>query len=132
VAAPFLSDALRDGEMSTVSYMSNCETCAADAPDPAARQSRGCGWLPALPEGEAGGVWSPAGRNGPPLTVCAGYTVRLPQVREVMLARADWENGTLTARCDGELPTTLLLDALRMYEGASAELRESKRSKGGG
>jgi hypothetical protein len=117
--------------MSTVSYMADCATCESDCPDPAARQSRGCGWLPPLPEGEAF-AWQPSGRSGAPLTVCAGYTVRLPQVREVMLARADWENGTLTARCDGELPTTLLLDALRMYEGASAELRESKRSKGGG
>jgi hypothetical protein len=131
VAAPFLSDALRDGEMSTVSYMADCATCESDCPDPAARQSRGCGWLAPLPEGEAQGIWQPSGRTGEPLTVCAGYTVRLPQVREANLCRGDWENGTLTARCDGEMPTTVLLDALRLAEGARAELMASKRKDQG-
>lgn len=112
-----------------MSYMRDCTTCKAST-SAAERSLIACGWLP-LAEGATpvqfpglDGEYDAEGAYVPALTVCAGYTTRLPQVIEAGRARLHWERGTLRARCDGREPTPILLDALEVSEGARNELSD--------
>lgn len=116
--------------------LNDCERCM-QANDRLTRQTLGCGYeqplagemLPFLD------VWKPEGmkptKDFP--SVCAGYTVRLPEVIEIARARVHWEKGALPAFCGGP-PTDKLLLAVEMLDGASNELEAAQctpRSKGG-
>lgn len=115
-AAPFLYAALNGKESHNVSHMRDCDGCKATM-SADERASIACGWL----EPRQGSMpWHPEGLSDTPLTVCPGYTVRLPQVRQAGVAMGHWEKGTLEARCGAEL-SPLLLDALEIAQGARNE-----------
>jgi hypothetical protein len=124
-SAPFLYSALNGKESHNVSHLRDCTTCKATT-SALERARIACGWLP-LAEG-AMPVQFPGlqGDDGKPaLTVCPGYTTRLPQVREASEARLHWERGTLRQRVQAE-PTQVLLDALQICEGARNELSDHR------
>lgn len=105
------------------------------------RQSLGCGYLPPLTDKKRLTIWQPPtgehGYKGPDLTVCAGYTVNLPEVIEVAKARAHWKHGAFAATLDGEHADEELLDAILVFDAACSELESwlmtpAKDGGGGG
>jgi hypothetical protein len=95
----------------------DCVRCKKNTPA-IQRQALGCGYeprsgrLPVIP-------WQPptasrSGYSGDPLTVCAGYTCNLPEVREIALSRVHWSKGNAAALG----LTEDALDALVVLEGS--------------
>ena len=78
--------------------------------------------------------------DGTELSLCAGYTTQLPDVRDVNLNFYHWENGVIREVCPDGVPKPLLLGlslfksagetraSLRMHEQAE----EAKRRNGHG
>ena len=67
-------------------------------------------------------------------TVCAGYTVRLPEVIEAQRARVHWTTGNLAVAVgDGE--SEELLDLIAIIEGAGNDVQRwamTPAAEGGG
>lgn len=86
------------------------------------RQFSGCGYEPPLDDKKRLTIWQPpsgngrVGYRGPDLTVCAGYTVNLPEVNEIAQARAHWKVGSLTHFCDGETASEELLQGVLVFD----------------
>jgi hypothetical protein len=114
--APFLYSALNGKESHNVSHMRDCDGCKATM-SANERASIACGWIAPVPGSMP---WHPEGLGDPPLTVCPGYTARLPQVRQAGVAFIHWEKGTLAERCGSEV-SPLLLDALEVLAGSRGE-----------
>lgn len=87
------------------------------------RQSLGCGYEPRI---ENANAWQPPsgerGYKGPRLTICAGYTARLPEVIEVSKARAHWKVGALTHMTGEETADEGLLDAVLIFDAECSHL----------
>lgn len=56
-------------------------------------------------------------------SVCPGYTTRLPEVIEIARARLHWSKGAITAFCNGQ-PRSALLVGIEILEGASNEAQQ--------
>jgi hypothetical protein len=80
-------------------YLLNCEACMTDNP-PELRRAMGCGYIPGAPAPAA----APAGCEVP-VTVCVGYSTKLPEVAEAARARLWWSKGQLRDWCEGDEPT---------------------------
>lgn len=67
-------------------------------------------------------VWQPpcgdVGYRGQPLTVCAGYTCKLPEVGEVATATAHWLKGNAAVLPQSEQ----LLDAILILHASRSQL----------
>lgn len=98
--------------------ISNCDKCK-KMNSQAVRQALGCGYEPPV---DATTIWQPP-TGKPKLTVCAGYTVHLPEVYETQLARAHWSTGNLACALGGETPTEDLLNAIVILEGANNDVQ---------
>jgi hypothetical protein len=66
---------------------------------------------------------APPGYDGPPLTVCPGYTTSLPETIELARAWAWSEKGELRTYCDGQ-PSEAVIDGVDIFAAAVAELRD--------
>ncbi len=92
-----------------------------------------CGYEPTGPDTITIEAWKPEGYKGDRPTICAGYTVKLPEVIEVTRARMHWSKGQLEAFHREEAPQVLLM-GLEILEGTSNELQMAlytPRSRGG-
>ena len=86
------------------------------------RAAMSCGWMPA--EARTGeSCWMPD--DGAELTVCAGYTTRLPDVIDVTQQFYHWEAGALDHVCPAGVPKPLLT-GLTIYKNAG-EARSAYR-----
>jgi hypothetical protein len=87
------------------------------------RQLAGCGYEVPIP----GAVpWSPASlapKWNKTVTVCPGYTTKLPEVQEVCRARLHWEKNAraFESFCEGD-PTEQMLAAVEILESAVNEV----------
>lgn len=96
-------------------YLSDCKLCMEDNPEEI-RRMMGCGFIPDAP--------APSTKpNGCELevSVCVGYTTKLPEVAEVTRARMWWDKAQLREWCDGEEPTAPLracIEELEIQYGA--------------
>ena len=95
-AAPWFQEMSRRKQIA----IDDCKQCMRTT-DQMQRQSLGCGYEPRTDRVSLQ-VWQPpspsgdrTGYVGPPLTHCAGYTARLPQVVEAYIARAHWLKGNV-------------------------------------
>lgn len=92
-----------------------------------------CGWIPA--EARTGeSCWQPDG--GAELTICAGFTTRLPDVIDVTHQFYHWEAGALDHACPAGVPKPLLM-GLTIYKNAGEarsayRMREANEKRGGG
>lgn len=102
------------------------------------RQSNGCGYELPVPRPD---VWMPPGgelgfkAGAKPLTTCAGYSTKLPEVAEASRASYWLKRGDLRAFLDGERPTEHLVDAIDIYDTAAAHKDNyymTPADKGGG
>lgn len=86
------------------------------------RQFLGCGYEPRTDRVHLT-IWKPPDKffRGD-LTTCAGYTVNLPEVVEVTLARSHWKVGALRDACDGETASEDLLNGILIYDSACSEV----------
>lgn len=117
-----------------MSFLRGCDGCQVDL-TVEDREVLACGLLPPV----AGmRPWTPPdlsaiaheedGTPQPPLTVCPGYTVRLPQVVEARRARVHAELGTLAdLYSEGRKP--ILLQALEWAKLAADEESEAWRNR---
>jgi len=90
------------------------------------RQSMVCPYeAPPSEELRAFGVKAPAppGYDGPPLTVCPGYTTSLPETIELARAWAWAERGDLRTFCAGQ-PSDAVIDGVDIFGGPISDLRE--------
>jgi hypothetical protein len=116
---PWFQEALRT-EPDQHRDIADCSKCM-ETTDVHSRRALGCGWEPALDGAEPATL-----KSNVEVTVCPGYSCKLPEVVEVASAYAHWEKGTLSARLDGAEPTPQLLDGLVVLQGAIAELNEHR------
>lgn len=103
------------------------------------RQSNGCGYELPAPRPD---VWHPPGGElgfktdaKRPLTTCAGYTTKLPEVMEASRASHWLKRGDLRAFLDDEQPNEHLVDAIDIYDGAASQKDNyymTPADKGGG
>lgn len=104
--------------------ITDCAKCKTSTPA-LQRQSLGCGYEPRTDRVHLT-VWQPPdgkrGYQGPNLTVCAGYTVNLPEVQEAAYMRAHWKVGAIVPACDGETPTRDVLDAVLILDAGASQL----------
>lgn len=104
---PWFRDAARRDDLG----IADCAKCKASTPQ-LQRQSLGCGYEPPTNR-VALNLWSPPDAyDGPPPTVCAGFTTALPEVMEAAFMRAHWKTGNLAAALGGEPATDELLAAI--------------------
>ena len=102
------------------------------------RQYRGCGHEPRLDDHVRLTVWQPpsgnerAGYRGPEMTVCPGFTTRLPEVVETAMARRHWEHGNLASvgHTEESLDAIVILDS--QYSHLEAWLMVPSKDGGGG
>lgn len=117
LAAPWFHEMVRRGALG----ISDCGKCKQQTGQ-AQRQSLGCGYEPRNDRVHLS-VWQPpSGKNGyagPALTVCAGYTVRLPEVVEATVARAHWNKGNVAY----DRTPRELLNAILIVEGQYSQLQ---------
>jgi len=106
---------------------------------PLQRQHLGCGYLPPLDDRKRLTMWQPPqgekAHRGPGATICAGYTTKLPEVREVQLASVHWEAGNIGAVFGGEHPTEDILNGIVLFKGAKNEIQNwlaTPKDEGGG
>jgi hypothetical protein len=87
------------------------------------RRLIGCGFEP--PHSAAMPWQPPTGskgyQHGRP-TVCVGYSMNLPEVIEVALARMHWEKGAIESYCQGQ-PSEQLLDGLAVLDSSVSEMQ---------
>ena len=83
-----------------------------------------CGLMPASAHRD-GQRWEPS--DGTELTTCAGYTTKLPDVVDVAIHFAHWENGALDHVCPGGAPKPLLNGLVRLK--TASESRSSFRMR---
>lgn len=106
---PWLQDQHRE-EPASVGYLKDCSKCQRDQ-SLQMRQTLGCAYessvTPSFP-------WRHAGDDGPKLSVCPGYSTKLPEVIEAAAAYQHWEKGTLDHRFRGYELTERLMDALEI------------------
>ncbi len=102
------------------------------------RQSMGCGFEPPAPASLPRIPWEPprsqCGFQGE-VTVCPGYTTKLPEVMEIDRMRCHWKVGALRDACDGEQPhehTLLALEILDSQYNANENYRTTDAKDGGG
>ena len=103
------------------------------------RQSMACGYEPAADGRVRLTVWQPPsgkhGYQGSDLTVCAGYTAKLPEVIEATHARAHWNQGALEQFLLGHEANEDLLYAILILNGEYNALEGwamTPASEGGG
>lgn len=118
LAAPWFHEMARRGDLG----IADCASCK-KRNGKLQRQSLGCGYEPAADRVHLA-VWQPpSGKNGyagPRLKTCAGYTVRLPEAAEAVLARAHWSKGN--AAVLGPLSKEML-SAILIVEGQYSQLQ---------
>jgi hypothetical protein len=109
---PWFQDASRR-EAASLGHLSNCDDCMSTTTS-IERQHMGCGFEPMLE------VSRPFAPRGVPckVTVCPGYSTRLPEVIEVSRAYLHWDKGTMRERFAGAEPTPALLDGLELLQGS--------------
>ncbi len=90
----------------------------------ATRQTLGCGFEPPAVAPLVASPWAPdstgttLGFDGD-VTVCAGYSTRMPELVEISRARHWSTSGQLTdAFCAGETPTERLMEGVEILDGA--------------
>lgn len=115
----------------------DCTRCKATTPK-LQRQHLACGYEPPL-EDASPVPWGPprgdVGYSGDTPTVCAGYTTKLPEVREASLARVHWNTGNIGAVFGGDPPGEDILNAIVILESAHNQVerwRMTPVSEGGG
>lgn len=103
-----------------------------------ARQSWGCGYIPASPRAHP---WQPPSydahadekdeRGRLRLPVCPGYVCNLPEVIEATHAKAWRDHGELTQWCDGGQSTPQIREAIAVldYEQARVQAWAAKEKK---
>lgn len=84
------------------------------------RAALGCAYLP---RAKRAFPWRHQGDEGPPFTVCAGYTTKLPEVVEAAGAFQHWEKGTIEHRFRGYEITETLMDALEILGAGVAAVQ---------
>lgn len=94
--------------------IADCTKCKEMNP-PQIRQTLGCGYEQPIDPARLT-MWRPPAAFRGELTVCAGYSTKLPEVCETQLLRAHWTRGNLSAACE---PTEDVLDAILILEGSS-------------
>lgn len=118
-AAPWFHEMSRRGALGIAS----CDQCK-QKHGTVARQHLACGYELPLDDKKRLTIWQPpsskVGYTGQPLTVCAGYTVNLPEVVEAVMARAHCKLGSV-----GSLGTLSkdMLNALLIVEGQYSQLQ---------
>jgi hypothetical protein len=106
-------------EPASVEHLQDCGPCKQRYPSEV-RRDMGCAYEP---DQERTFMWRHIGDSGPKPTTCAGYTTKLPMVREVAASYIHWEKGTLEQRFRGhELPEPLL-DALEILHVNVSEVQ---------
>lgn len=98
--------------------IADCEKCKKMTTQ-TQRQFLACGYEPPSDRVRLT-IWQPpggkAGYEGPPATICAGYTTNLPEVVEATIARVHWSKGNAAIIADGEQPSEDLLNAIVVLE----------------
>ncbi len=108
-----------------MAMLSDCAKCKGANPR-VVRQSLGCGYEQPT---ETVVAWDHSARKM--LTPddrpkhCIGYTSRLPEVVEILRARAHWERGHLPLACD-EAPHEHALIAIEILEASNNELQRAR------
>jgi hypothetical protein len=126
--APWLYEMNRRGSLG----IANCSECQ-KMTQPTQRQYLGCGYLPPLDDRTRLTLWQPP--RGAQATMCAGYTTKLPEVREIQLASVHWESGNIGAAFGGSPPSEDLLNGVVLFKGAKNEVQSwatTPQSEGGG
>lgn len=109
--------------------LTDCEKCMRVNPK-AARQSMGCGYEPEIAAPVL--AWDHGKRK--PISVddhprfCAGYTTKLPEVIEVLRARAHWEKGELAAYAQGPVHEHVVI-GIELVAASSSELQRVRMEK---
>lgn len=118
--------------------IADCSKCKEMTPQ-LQRQYLGCGYEPPLDDRTRLTMWQPPmGENahrGKGATMCAGYTTKLPEVREIQLASVHWETGNIGSVFGGAPPTEDLVTGLVWLKGARNEVQNWKstpKDEGGG
>jgi hypothetical protein len=91
---PWLHETARS-DRAKVAMLLDCDMCM-EKNTPDIRRSMGCGYIPGAKP--AAGV-RPDGYEGE-VTVCIGYSTKLPEVAEVSRARMWWDKGQLPEWCE--------------------------------
>ena len=113
---PRLHEAARKSP-DAVGHLTDCDRCRSilrlDN-----RRALACGWEPRLAYATP---WTPEDWDEEPPTTCAGYTTRLPEVREVAEARFYLKHGSLSVLVKDELTEGLRV-GIQVLENAEAEV----------
>ena len=131
---PWLQQATRRDPVG-VAYLNDCEACMRERSKDL-RQSMRCGFEPALDDPRASATWRAdgfSGFDGLPgglASTCPGYTVHLPEVREVSWLHLWWSKGQLRDKL-GAAPseTVQMLVETLSAENSAAEAYEMQRAR---
>jgi hypothetical protein len=131
---PWLQEAIRRTP-DQLGHLSDCGTCMQKHPRER-RQLMGCGYEPPTASVT---LWQPKvsklGYRHKRPTVCVGYSTRLPEVVEVLRARAHWEKGSLAMFCGDDKPGDEFLACIEILDAEIASVTAwaltSKKDGGG-
>ena len=95
----------------------DCRKCKASY-GPKERQNMGCGYEKRI---DGAAMWQHDGYRGPDVTACVGYTAKLPGVIAVANLLPHWRNGSLVARCGGDVSPVVfdLIDEMTAHESCA-------------
>lgn len=96
---------------------------------PQIRQTLGCGYEPPIDDRRKLTMWRPPAAFKGEVTMCAGYTTSLPEVREVALMYRHWLMGNLAPALGRLAATEDLLSLIVVMDSEANALEHWRMTK---